>query len=116
MEVLFIYHDNPIIIPVQLHPEYKNHPTTQSAVLPSELICTIKTPTVKISFFDGIEPHVMQAVMRRCTLMKHDYTNVKNIYIVCGKTGLRKDINGLATLVQDVCKLYPYEGVIFLFS
>ncbi|MGM7719173.1 IS66 family insertion sequence element accessory protein TnpB [Metabacillus sp. Hm71] len=32
--------------------------------------------------------------------MKHDYTNVKNIYIICGKTDIRKGIDGLATLIQ----------------
>ena len=48
--------------------------------------------------------------------MKNDYTNVKNIYIVCGKTDMRKGIDGLATLVQDVYELDPYEDAIFLFS
>ena len=54
----------PIIVPVQLHPEYENHSASHSAVLPSKLICTIKTPTVEISFFDGIDPHVVQVIMR----------------------------------------------------
>ena len=48
--------------------------------------------------------------------MKYDYTSVKNIYIVCGKTDMRKGIDGLATLVQDVYELDPYEDTIFLFS
>ena len=48
--------------------------------------------------------------------MKYDYTSVKNIYIVCGKTDMRKGIDGLATLVQDVYELDPYEDAIFLFS
>ena len=47
--------------------------------------------------------------------MKYDYTSVKNIYIVCGKTDMRKGIDGLATLVQDVYELDPYEDTIFLF-
>jgi transposase len=48
--------------------------------------------------------------------MKYDYTSIKNIYIVCGKTDMRKGIDGLATLVQDVYELDPYEDAIFLFS
>ena len=48
--------------------------------------------------------------------MKSDYTSVKNIYIVCGKTDMRKGIDGLATLVQDIYELDPYEDAIFLFS
>src|SRR5699024_2127940 len=39
-----------------------------------------------------------------------------NIYIVCGKTDMRKGIDGLATLVQDNFTLDPYGDSIFLFS
>ncbi|RUS57090.1 transposase, partial [Kurthia sp. 3B1D] len=31
--------------------------------------------------------------------MKTDFTKVKNIYIVCGRTDMRKGIDGLAALV-----------------
>lgn len=48
--------------------------------------------------------------------MRQDYTDVKNIYIVCGKTNMRKGIDGLATLVQDNFELDPYGDSIFLFS
>lgn len=49
----------PIIVPVQLHPEPKFHSVIHSAVPPLQPICTIKTSTVEISFFDGIDPHVV---------------------------------------------------------
>jgi hypothetical protein len=41
--------------------------------------------------------------LRRCFsyATKNDYTNVKNIYIIFGKTDMRKGIDGLATLIQD---------------
>ncbi|MFD1608601.1 IS66 family insertion sequence element accessory protein TnpB [Oceanobacillus luteolus] len=39
--------------------------------------------------------------------MRQDYTAVKNIYIVCGKTDMRKGIDGLATFVQDHFELDP---------
>ena len=48
--------------------------------------------------------------------MKHDYTSVQNIYIICGKTDMRKGIDGLATLIQDSFELDPYSDSIFLFS
>ena len=48
--------------------------------------------------------------------MKHDFTRVQNIYIVCGKTDRRKGIDGLATLVQDSFELDPFSDSIFLFS
>ena len=48
--------------------------------------------------------------------MIHDFTNVKNIYIICGKTDMRKGIDGLATLIQDSFELDPYSDAIFLFS
>ena len=48
--------------------------------------------------------------------MKHDFTNVQNIYIICGKTDMRKGIDGLATLIQDFFELDLYSDSIFLFS
>lgn len=55
----------PIIVPIQLHAEQEFHSVTHSAVPPLQPICTmIKTPTVEISFFDGIDPHVVQMIMK----------------------------------------------------
>lgn len=35
--------------------------------------------------------------------MKHDFTNVQNISsIICGETDMRKGIDGLATLIQEI--------------
>lgn len=48
--------------------------------------------------------------------MRQDYTEVKNIYIVCGKTDMRKGIDGLATLIQDSFELDLYSDSIFLFA
>jgi len=48
--------------------------------------------------------------------MRQDYTSVKNIYIICGKTDMRKGIDGLATLIQDSFELDPYGDSIFLFA
>lgn len=48
--------------------------------------------------------------------MKQDYTCVENIYIVCGKTDMRKGMDGLATLIQDSFELDPYSDSIFLFA
>ena len=48
--------------------------------------------------------------------MKQDFTSVQNIYIICGKTDMRKGIDGHATLIQDSFKLDPYSDSIFLFS
>ncbi|SOC45104.1 transposase [Ureibacillus acetophenoni] len=47
--------------------------------------------------------------------MKHDFSSVENIYIICGRTDMRNGIDGLATLVQDSYNLDPYSDSIFLF-
>lgn len=49
-------------------------------------------------------------------MVKFDFTHVKNIYIICGRTDMRKGIDGLATLIQDSFELDPYGDSIFLFS
>lgn len=44
-----------------------------------------------------------------------DYMKVKNIYLVCGKTDMRKQIDGLVALVQDQYELNPFDDCLFLF-
>jgi len=39
--------------------------------------------------------------------VNQDYTSVKNIYIICGKTDMRKGIDELPTLIQDSYELDP---------
>ena len=41
--------------------------------------------------------------------------NLGQVYIVCGKTDLRKGIDGLAALVQEQFDLDPFSGKVFLF-
>lgn len=48
--------------------------------------------------------------------MKYDFMSVQNIYIIYRKTDMRKDIDGLATSIQDSFELDPYNDTIFLFS
>ena len=44
-----------------------------------------------------------------------DFTRVKNIFIVCGKTDMRKSIDGLAGIIQYEYNLDLYDDAIFLF-
>ncbi|MGE7766605.1 hypothetical protein [Peribacillus sp. NPDC096540] len=52
------------IVPVTLHPDSKNSFTSTSSKDPSTSICTIKTANAEISFYDGVDEHVIQTVMR----------------------------------------------------
>ncbi|MDF7639192.1 IS66 family insertion sequence element accessory protein TnpB [Lactobacillus sp. ESL0791] len=44
-----------------------------------------------------------------------DLHQIDRIYLVCGKTDLRKGIDGLITVVQNQFKLDPYCSNLFLF-
>ena len=44
-----------------------------------------------------------------------DFTKVKNIFIVCGRTDMRKGIDGLASIVQYEYNMDLYDNAIFLF-
>ncbi|BDP75159.1 transposase (plasmid) [Enterococcus faecium] len=51
---------------------------------------------------------------------KHIYivcgkTDLRKGYIVCGKTDLRKGIDGLASLIQQEYQLELYEDAVFLY-
>ena len=42
-------------------------------------------------------------------------SDLGQVYIVCGKTDLRKGIDGLATLVKEQFELDPFSSKVFLF-
>ncbi|WP_066371440.1 hypothetical protein [Neobacillus fumarioli] len=52
------------IVSVKLHTENKNNSTLKPAVVSSNPTCTIKTGNVEISFFNGVDEHIIQTVMR----------------------------------------------------
>jgi len=39
----------------------------------------------------------------------------KRVYLACGKTDMRKNINGLAAIVESRFKLDPFAGALFVF-
>lgn len=39
----------------------------------------------------------------------------KRVYLACGKTDMRKSINGLAALVEGCFRLDPFAGAVFVF-
>lgn len=44
-----------------------------------------------------------------------DYSKAEQIYIVCGKTDLRRGIDGLASIVMNQFELDVYSNSLFLF-
>ena len=39
----------------------------------------------------------------------------KRVYLACGKMDMRKNINGLAAIVESSFKLDPFDGALFVF-
>lgn len=52
------------IVPVTLHTENENTSAKIPAGPSSNPICTIKTGNVEISFFNGVDEHIIQTVMK----------------------------------------------------
>lgn len=52
------------IVPVTLHTDNDDTSAKNLAVHSSNSTCTIKTGNVEISFFNGVDEHIIQAVMR----------------------------------------------------
>lgn len=44
-----------------------------------------------------------------------DYSQVAQLFIVCGKTDLRRGIDGLASIIQQDFDLDVYDDALFLF-
>jgi transposase len=47
--------------------------------------------------------------------MLGDVSGVKDIYIVCGRTDMRKSIDGLLAIVHDTFQMDPYSNSLYLF-
>ncbi len=47
--------------------------------------------------------------------MLGDISGVENIYLVCGYTDMRKSIDGLCAVVEEVVKRDPKSNAVFLF-
>ena len=41
--------------------------------------------------------------------------NDKRVYLACGRTDMRKQLNGLVMLVEQSFKLDPFDGAMFVF-
>lgn len=52
------------IVTVKLHTENENNSSPNTAIPSSNLTCTIKTANVEISFFNGVDEHMIQTVLR----------------------------------------------------
>ncbi len=44
-----------------------------------------------------------------------DLNDVKNIYVACGYTDLRKGIDGYASIADGKLKLNPFDNALFIF-
>lgn len=44
-----------------------------------------------------------------------EYSAVKNLFIVCGKTDMRRGIDGLAAIITDTYELDVFDQALFLF-
>lgn len=52
------------IVPVYLDPLPTENIATYTPQQTAEPNCVIKTATAEISFFNGVDPHIIQAVMK----------------------------------------------------
>ena len=52
------------IVPVTLHPDNENTSATNPTVPSLNVTCTIKMANSEISFFNGVDEHIIQTVMR----------------------------------------------------
>ncbi|WP_462410954.1 hypothetical protein [Neobacillus sp. Marseille-QA0830] len=52
------------IVPVKLHTDNEKISTSNPATVSSNPTCTIKAGNTEISFFNGVDEHIIQTVMR----------------------------------------------------
>ena len=47
--------------------------------------------------------------------MLGDLSHVSKIYIICGRTDMRKSIDGLMTIIRDTYNMDPFANALYLF-
>lgn len=47
--------------------------------------------------------------------MLGDISALDNVYIVCGRTDMRKQIDGLCAIIEEQLNMHPTENSLFLF-
>ncbi|MCM3571503.1 hypothetical protein [Neobacillus mesonae] len=52
------------IVPVTLHTDSEKNSASNPAAVSSNPTCTIKAGNTEISFFNGVDEHIIQTVMR----------------------------------------------------
>ena len=80
------------IVPVTLHPDNKIH-FSSPAANPASIICTIKTANLEISFFNGVDEHVIRLLEEQLA-----HSNQQN-------KDLSKQIEALTEPVRQLTKL-----------
>ena len=70
--------------------------------LRNNLLLSLKKNNLELNFYSSLVLEIMNKLLEK-------------VYIVCGKTDLRKGIDGLATLVKEQFELDPFGGKVFLF-
>ncbi|MHA6253474.1 hypothetical protein [Oceanobacillus sp. CAU 1775] len=56
-------HEELIIVPVTLHPKKKVVIPIESPGVPAP-VCTVKSGSLELSFFNGVDEHIIQTVIR----------------------------------------------------
>ncbi|HIZ71279.1 hypothetical protein [Pseudogracilibacillus sp. ICA-222130] len=57
-------HEELIIVPVTLHPEKKESTLTTPPASSETPVCTMKSGDLELSFFNGVDEHIIQTVIR----------------------------------------------------
>ncbi len=57
-------HEELIIVPVTLHPEKKESTLAVPPVSSAAPVCTMKSGNLELSFFNGVDEHIIQTVIR----------------------------------------------------
>lgn len=79
----------------------------------NNLLLSLKKNDLELNFYSSLDPEIMNKLLESLAMIK--LSDLGQVYIVCGKTDLRKGIDGLATLVKEQFELDPFSGKVFLF-
>lgn len=75
----------------------------------NNLLLSLKKNDLELDFYSSLDPELMNKLLEK-VLPWFRFSDLGQVYIVCGKIDLRKGIDGLATLVKEQFELDPFSG------
>ena len=77
----------------------------------NNLMLSLKKNNLELNLYSPLDPDILNKI----GFIMINLYDLGQVYIVCGRTDMRRGIDGLAAIVKDKFDLDPFAGQVFIF-